>query len=270
LNAHLSTLTNPKASILWSNVLQICSGNQQLFLEKNLLIKASLVNPRNFLIGYLWRTMMDTFKHKGLRRKLIDELQKKGNFESRILEAMMLVPRHLFLDSSFLQYAYQDKAFPIAAGQTISHPYTVAFQTQLLNPQKRDKILEIGTGSGYQTAVLNAIGARVYSVERQKELFLSAKKLLSELGYSPTLFFGDGYKGLPAYAPYDGILVTCGAPTLPEKLIEQLKVGGQIVIPIGETGAQTMFRFTKNSDGTLHQENFGDCAFVPMLEKGVR
>jgi protein-L-isoaspartate(D-aspartate) O-methyltransferase len=214
--------------------------------------------------------MMDTFKHKGMRRKLIDELQEKGNFDTKILEAMMLVPRHLFLDSSFLQFAYQDKAFPIAAGQTISHPYTVAFQTQLLNPQKRDKILEIGTGSGYQTAVLSALGVRVYSVERQKELFITAKNILSALGYAPTLFFGDGYKGLPAYAPYDGILVTCGAPFLPEKLIEQLKVGGKIVIPIGETGAQIMYRFTKLGDGTLHQENFGDCAFVPMLEKGVR
>jgi protein-L-isoaspartate(D-aspartate) O-methyltransferase len=214
--------------------------------------------------------MIDSFKHKGLRRKLIDELQEKGSFDSRILEAMMLIPRHLFLDSSFLQYAYQDKAFPIAAGQTISQPYTVAFQTQLLNPQKRDKILEIGTGSGYQCAVLNALGVSVYSIERQKELFLGAKKILSELGYAPTLFFGDGYKGIPAYAPYDGILVTCGAPFLPEKLVEQLKIGGKIVIPMGETGAQTMYRYTKKADGSLDEENFGPCAFVPMLEKGVR
>lgn len=214
--------------------------------------------------------MNDTFKHKGLRRKLIDELQEKASFDNRILEAMMLIPRHLFLNSSFLQYAYQDKAFPIAAGQTISQPYTVAFQTQLLNPQKRDKILEIGTGSGYQTAVLSALGTRVFSIERQKELFVSAKEILKQLGYTPTLFFGDGYKGLPSYAPYDGILVTCGAPFLPEKLVEQLKVGGRLVIPIGESGAQVMYRFTKNEDGSLEQENFGDCAFVPMLEKGVK
>jgi protein-L-isoaspartate(D-aspartate) O-methyltransferase len=214
--------------------------------------------------------MNDTFKHKALRRNLLEALQSKGNFEARILEAMMLVPRHLFLDSSFLQFAYQDKAFPIKSGQTISQPYTVALQTQLLNPQKRDKILEIGTGSGYQTAVLSALGTRVYSVERQKELFLGAEKILSELGFTPTLFFGDGYKGLPVYAPYDGILVTCGAPFLPEKLVEQLKVGGKLVIPVGESNAQTMFRFTKRADGTLEKENFGACAFVPMLEKGVR
>lgn len=201
---------------------------------------------------------------------MIDELQEKGGFDNRILDAMMLIPRHLFLDSSFLQFAYQDKAFPIGAGQTISQPYTVAFQTQLLNPQKRDKILEIGTGSGFQTAVLAALGTRVFSIERQKELFVTAKKILTELGYAPTLFFGDGYKGLPSYAPYDGILVTCGAPYLPEKLVEQLKVGGRLVIPIGETGSQVMYRFTKNADGTLEQENFGDCAFVPMLEKGVK
>lgn len=212
----------------------------------------------------------DTYKHKGMRRKLVEELSNKGGFETRILEAIMLVPRHLFLDSSFLQFAYQDKAFPIAAGQTISQPYTVAYQTQLLAPQKRDKILEIGTGSGYQTAVLSALGTRVFSVERQKELFVGAKEILKNLGFSPTLFFGDGYKGLPAYAPYDGILVTCGAPFLPEKLVEQLKVGGRLVIPIGESGAQVMYRFTKNTDGSLEKENFGDCAFVPMLEKGVR
>lgn len=201
---------------------------------------------------------------------LIDELQQKGGFERRILDAMILIPRHLFLDSSFLQFAYQDKAFPISAGQTISQPFTVATQTQLLNPSKRDKILEIGTGSGYQTAVLCALGARVFSVERQKELFVGAKKILSEIGYAPTLFFGDGYKGLSAYAPFDGILVTCGAPFLPEKLVEQLKVGGRLVIPIGESGGQIMYRFTKNEDGSLFQENFGDCSFVPMLEKGVR
>jgi len=214
--------------------------------------------------------MNDTFKHRGLRRQLIDELQEKGRFDIKIMEAMMLIPRHLFLDSSFLQYAYQDKAFPIASGQTISQPYTVAFQTQLLNPKKRDKILEIGTGSGYQTAVLSALGARVFSVERQKELFVGAKKILTELGFAPTLFFGDGYKGLAAYAPYAGILVTCGAPFLPEKLVDQLKVGGKLVIPIGETGAQMMYRFTKNENGTLSEENLGSCAFVPMLEKGVR
>ncbi len=211
--------------------------------------------------------MIDSFKHKGMRRKLVEDLQKKGIVDKKVIEAMLLIPRHFFFDSSFLEFAYQDKAFPIGAGQTISQPFTVAFQTQLLEVKKGHKILEIGTGSGYQTAVLCSVGARVYSVERQKELFIKAKKDLDTLGYSPALFFGDGYKGLPAYAPFDGVLVTCGAPFLPEKLVEQLKVGGRIVIPIGEDGKQVMFRYTKNADGSLSEESFGDFAFVPMLEK---
>jgi len=223
-----------------------------------------------FLFPVSLTTMNDTFKHQGMRRNMLEEVQKKGTFNPTVIEAMMQVPRHLFLDSSFLQFAYQDKAFPIGVGQTISQPYTVALQTTLLGTKKRDKVLEIGTGSGYQTAVLSALGARVFSVERQKELFVKAKKILTELGYAPSLFFGDGYKGIPAYAPYDGIIVTCGAPFLPEKLVEQLKVGGKVVIPIGETDQQTMYRFVKKADGTLVEENFGPCAFVPMLEKGVK
>ncbi len=211
--------------------------------------------------------MIDSFKHKGMRRKLVEDLQKKGIVDKKVIEAMLLIPRHFFFDSSFLEFAYQDKAFPIGAGQTISQPFTVAFQTQLLEVKKGHKILEIGTGSGYQTAVLCSVGARVYSVERQKELFIKAKKDLDTLGYSPALFFGDGYKGLPAYAPFDGVLVTCGAPFLPEKLVEQVKVGGRIVIPIGEDGKQVMYRFTKNTDGSLSEEEFGDFSFVPMLEK---
>lgn len=211
--------------------------------------------------------MIDSFKHKGMRRKLVEDLQKKGIVDKKVIEALLLIPRHFFFDSSFLEFAYQDKAFPIGAGQTISQPYTVAFQTQLLEVKKGHKILEIGTGSGYQTAVLCSVGARVYSVERQKELFIKAKKDLDTLGYSPALFFGDGYKGLPAYAPFDGALVTCGAPFLPEKLVEQVKVGGRIVIPIGDDGKQVMYRYTKNADGSLREEEFGDFAFVPMLEK---
>lgn len=211
--------------------------------------------------------MLDSFKHKGMRRKLVEDLQVKGIHNKSVLNAMQLIPRHYFFDSSFLEFAYQDKAFPIGAGQTISQPFTVGFQTQLLELKKGYKILEIGTGSGYQTAILCAIGARVWSVERQKELFIKSKGSLDHLGYSPSLFFGDGYKGLATYAPFDGILVTCGAPFLPEKLVEQLKTGGRLVIPIGADGKQIMYRYTKKADGTLQEEVFGDCAFVPMLEK---
>ena len=192
---------------------------------------------------------------------------KKGIEDKKVIDALLKVPRHFFFDSSFLNFAYQDKAFPIGAGQTISQPFTVAFQTQLLDVKKGNKVLEIGTGSGYQTAVLCEVGARVYSVERQSELFIKAKEDLKILGYAPGLFFGDGYKGLPVYAPFDGVLVTCGAPFLPEKLVEQVKVGGRIVIPIGDDGKQIMFRYTKNADGSLSEESFGDFAFVPMLEK---
>lgn len=221
----------------------------------------------HFLLIVLLITMIDTFKHQGMRRKLVEDLQKKGIEDKKVIDALLKVPRHFFFDSSFLNFAYQDKAFPIGAGQTISQPFTVAFQTQLLQVKKGNKILEIGTGSGYQTAILCEVGAKVYSVERQKELFIKAKDDLKKLGYLPALFFSDGYKGLPAYAPFDGVLVTCGAPFLPEKLVEQVKVGGRIVIPIGDDGKQIMFRYIKNADGSLSEESFGDFAFVPMLEK---
>ena len=202
-----------------------------------------------------------------MRKKLVETLVEKGITDKNVLAAMMEIPRHFFFDSSFLEFAYQDKAFPIGAGQTISQPFTVAFQTQLLEINKGKRILEIGTGSGYQTAILSKMGARVWSIERQKELYLSAKKMLTQLGFSPRLFLGDGYKGQPSYAPYDAILVTCGAPYLPEKLVEQLKPNGVIVIPIGGDEGQTMYRYTKNEDGTLSEEKFGGFAFVPMLEK---
>lgn len=202
-----------------------------------------------------------------MRRKLVESLSEKGITNKNVLEALMEVPRHFFFDSSFLEFAYQDKAFPIGAGQTISQPFTVAFQTQLLNITKGKRILEIGTGSGYQTAILAKMGARIWSIERQKDLYVSAKKMLPKLGFSPSLFLGDGYKGLPSYAPFDAILVTCGAPILPEKLIEQLKPNGIIVIPIGGDEGQIMYRYTKNTDGSLSEEKFGDFAFVPMLEK---
>ena len=178
--------------------------------------------------------MRDTAKHQGLRYQLIDTLFKKGIYDKNVLQAMSQIPRHLFLESGFEDFAYQDKAFPIGAGQTISQPYTVAFQSQLLQVKPDDKILEIGTGSGYQTAVLCKMGAKVFTVERQGELYRKTSALLPKLGYRPRLVsFGDGYKGLPTDAPFDGIIVTAGAPFIPEPLMAQLKIGGRLVIPVG-------------------------------------
>ena len=186
--------------------------------------------------------MRDTAKHQGLRNQLVSILEQKGITDKNVLDAVKKVPRHLFLNSSFEDYAYQDKPFPIGAGQTISQPYTVAFQSQLLEVKKDHKILEIGTGSGYQTAILCAMGAKVYSIERQNELFKTTSLLLPKLGIRPKhLSFGDGYKGLPNYAPYDGIIVTAGAPFIPKPLMAQLKIGGRLVIPVDNgQGVQTM------------------------------
>jgi protein-L-isoaspartate(D-aspartate) O-methyltransferase len=214
--------------------------------------------------------MEDSFKHKGMRKRLIDELRTMSVADERVLEAMQNVPRHFFLDLTFVEQAYSNVAFQIGEGQTISHPRTVAFQTYLLNIKKGQKILEIGTGSGYQTSVLCELGARVYSIERQKNLFVNAKNVFTKLRYTPNLFYGDGYKGIPSYAPYDGVLVTCGAPFIPPALIEQLKVGGRMVIPIGEGAKQVMHLVVKNEDGTLITEQFGEFSFVPMLEKGAK
>ena len=179
--------------------------------------------------------MKDTNKHKGLRNQLAKILEEKGIIDKNVLDAIRTIPRHLFLNSSFEDFAYQDKAFPIGAGQTISQPYTVAYQSQLLDVKKDQKILEIGTGSGYQTAVLCLLGAKVYSVERQNELFKTTSLLLPKLGIRPKhLSFGDGYKGLPNHAPFDSIIVTAGAPIIPQPLMAQLKIGGKLVIPVGE------------------------------------
>jgi len=208
----------------------------------------------------------DTFRHKGLRRKLIDELRKKGIADERILCAFDRVPRHLFMDSSFVEMAYQDKAFPIAAGQTISQPYTVAFMTQLLNIKPHDKVLEVGTGSGYQAAILSELGAKVYSIERQKELYLSCQHLLKTLGYNPLFFFGDGYLGKPSYAPFDKVIVTAGAPSVPPLLVEQLAVGGRMVIPIGSTSSQVMTTIDKLSSTEVTIREHGSFIFVPMLK----
>lgn len=209
--------------------------------------------------------MEDTYRHKGLRKKLVDDLREKGISDERVLSAINSVPRHLFMDNAFVEFAYQDKAFPIGAGQTISQPYTVAFQTQLLEIEEGDKILEIGTGSGYQTCVLVELRARVFSIERHKSLYLKTKKFLSELNYSARLFFGDGYKGLPSYAPYDKILVTAAAPVIPRDLKDQLKIGGLMVLPFGEGVTQRMLRLTKISETDFEQEQFGNFSFVPML-----
>ncbi len=210
--------------------------------------------------------MQDTFKHKGLRKQLIGELRDKGIQDERILDAFNAVPRHFFLDLVFEQQAYSNMPFQIGAGQTISHPYTVAFQTQLLNLKKGDKVLEIGTGSGYQTCILCQMGAKVFSIERQKELFDKAKVIIRHFNFSPKLFFGDGYKGQPSYAPFDKILITCGAPFVPEALLHQLKVGGVLVIPLGGGAVQEMQRITKLSETEFTTENFGDFSFVPMLQ----
>lgn len=210
--------------------------------------------------------MKDTFTHKGMRKKLVETLEKKGISDPGVVKAINKIPRHLFMDSGFLNHAYVDKAFPIGSDQTISQPYTVARQTELLNIKKGDKILEIGTGSGYQTAVLLEMGAVVYSIERQNELFKKTKLFLPKLGYRPKrLIFGDGYLGLKEEAPFDGIIVTAGAPFVPKPLLAQLKVGAKLVIPVGDE-VQIMTVFTRNSTTEFEKETFGEFRFVPLLE----
>jgi len=210
--------------------------------------------------------MKDTTKHQGLRNQLTTVLEQKGIKNKMVLKAINTIPRHLFLDSGFQDYAYQDKAFPIGAGQTISQPYTVAFQTELLDLKKGDKILEIGTGSGYQTAILQVMGAVVYSVERQNELFKKTSILLPKLGIRPKhLSFGDGYKGLESHAPFDGIIVTAGAPEVPKVLLSQLKIGGKMVIPVGNIN-QVMTLIVRKSETNFEKKEFGDFKFVPLLE----
>lgn len=210
--------------------------------------------------------MQDKAKHQGLRRQLIALLKQKGITDNAVLEAMNLIPRHLFMDLGLENFAYEDKAYPIAADQTISQPYTVAFQTQLLALLPGQKVLEIGTGSGYQTAVLLQLGFQVYTIERQLELYKKTVRLFQKLGYRPKkTIFGDGYKGFPEKAPYDAVLVTAGAPEVPKALLEQLAIGGKLVIPIGQKD-QTMTRFTRTSERHFDKETFGDFRFVPLLE----
>jgi protein-L-isoaspartate(D-aspartate) O-methyltransferase len=211
--------------------------------------------------------MVDTFKHKGLRKKLVELLKEKGITDANVLNAIGKVPRHLFLDNAFLEFAYNDVAFPIGEGQTISQPYTVAFQSQLLGIQKGDKILEIGTGSGYQTAVLCEMGAKVFSIERQEALFDKTKGLLTKMGYNAKLFFGDGYAGLPLFAPFKKVIVTAGAPYIPQPLLHQLEINGKLVIPVDDGDSQIMHELTKQTGSDFSQIKHGEFKFVPMLEQ---
>ena len=210
--------------------------------------------------------MLNSPKHQGLRNILAKTLQEKGIVDTNVLDAIRQVPRHLFLDSSFESHAYLNKAFPIWADQTISHPYTVAFQTELLQLKKGDKILEIGTGSGYQTAILLALGVQVYTIERQLELFKKTQIFFKKAGYRPKQhLFGDGYIGLETAAPFDGIIVTAGAPFVPKPLLEQLKIGGYLVIPVGDK-EQEMTRYTRVSELKFERQTYGSFKFVPLLE----
>ncbi len=210
--------------------------------------------------------MNDTIKHKGLRRQLIQLLRDKGIQSETVLEAMELIPRHLFMDPSLVNFAYEDQAYPIAADQTISQPFTVAFQTELLDVQPGHKVLEIGTGSGYQTALLLELGTQVYSIERQQLLFKKTQRLFSKMGLRPKkMIFGDGYLGMPTEEPFDRIIVTAGAPVVPKPLLNQLIIGGKLVIPVG-IKKQEMIRFTRTGATTFDQEKFGEFRFVPLLE----
>jgi len=211
--------------------------------------------------------MIDSFRHKGLRNQLVEVIKEKGVTNKQVLQAINKIPRHFFFDSSFLEFAYEDKPFPIGAGQTISQPYTVAFQSMLLEVKKGDRVLEIGTGSGYQACILAELGAKVFTIERHKVLFEKTRKLLPTLGFhSVKTFFGDGYKGLPAFAPFDKVLITAAVPSIPKILVQQLKMGGLMVIPLGPDRAQTMTVIRKISENELEKTQHGAFRFVPMLK----
>ena len=207
----------------------------------------------------------DTYRHKGLRNQLAESLRDKGITNEDIVEAVKEVPRHLFMDSSFLEYAYQDKAFPIGSGQTISQPYTVAFQTQLLEPERDMKVLEIGTGSGYQACILLAMGVKVFTIERQFNLYKKVKKFFEKHNFKARVFHKDGFEGLPTYAPFDGILITAAIPKIPDALKRQLKIGGRLVAPVGKRGHQTMTRVIRTGEDDFTVEYHGGFVFVPML-----
>ncbi|OFX24261.1 MAG: protein-L-isoaspartate O-methyltransferase [Bacteroidetes bacterium GWA2_31_9b] len=210
--------------------------------------------------------MEDTYRHKGLRQKLVEVIKEKGIKDTRILDAIGKVPRHLFMESGFVEFAYRDQAFPIGSGQTISQPYTVAFQTELLQVEKHQKILEVGTGSGYQAAILLELGAKVYTIERQRELYLKSGALLKKMGYKPYFFYGDGYLGQPTYAPFDKILITAGAPEIPRDLLSQLKIGGRMVVPVGGGEGQVMMTIDRTDENNYIENEHGFFAFVPLLK----
>jgi protein-L-isoaspartate(D-aspartate) O-methyltransferase len=228
------------------------------------------VDKVNFVFtNFTFFRMEDSFQHKGLRKKLVEIIRNKGITDESVLSAIDRVPRHLFMDSSFINFSYSDQAFPIGAGQTISQPYTVAFQSSLLEVRPMDKVLEVGTGSGYQSAVLLEMGAKVYTIERQRDLFLKAQSALNLLGYKPHFFYGDGYEGIPAYQPFDGILVTAAAPLVPQKLLEQLKIGGRLIIPVGGNDGQSMVKIVRESENGFVRTEHGAFAFVPLLKGKV-
>jgi protein-L-isoaspartate(D-aspartate) O-methyltransferase len=210
--------------------------------------------------------MTDTFEAKGKRKKLVEELRSKGITDEEVLRAINAVPRHLFMDPAFLNHAYVDKAFPIASGQTISQPYTVAVQTSLLLVKKRDKILEIGTGSGYQAAILAEMGAKVYTIERFRGLYLKAQRILSSLGYSADFFFGDGHAGKPQYGPFDGIVITAAAKEVADELLKQLRIGGRLVVPMGDSNSQVMTLIIRTGEDEFEYSSHGYFVFVPMLK----
>jgi len=212
-------------------------------------------------------SLVDLYKHKGMRRALVRKIIEKGIRDERVLAAIGKVPRHFFFDEAFLVHAYQDKAFPIGEGQTISQPYTVAFQSELLEVKPNDKILEIGTGSGYQCCILLELGAKVFSIEYNENLYKRVKAFLPKIGYMAQLKCGDGTQGWPVMAPFDGIIVTAGAPSVPKVLLDQLKVGGKLVIPVGDSENQVMYRIHKLEDGKFTQEEYDNFRFVPLLGK---
>ena len=210
--------------------------------------------------------MIDSFEARGMRKNLVEGLRNKGISDEEVLRAINAVPRHIFMDPAFLSHAYVDKAFPISSGQTISQPYTVAVQTSLLQIKKRDKVLEIGTGSGYQAAILAEMGVKVYTIERFRELFLKAQRTFSSLGYSAHFFYGDGYEGKPQYGPYDGIIITAAAPEVPDTLLQQLKAGGRLVVPLGRSDFQVMTVIMRSGPDSFEYSSHGNFIFVPMLK----
>jgi protein-L-isoaspartate(D-aspartate) O-methyltransferase len=214
--------------------------------------------------------MIDSFEAKGLRKKLVEGLRQKGITDDEVLRAIGAVPRHVFMDPAFLSHAYIDKAFPISSGQTISQPYTVAVQSSLLKVNKRDKVLEVGTGSGYQAAILAEMGVKVYTIERYRELYLKSQRIVGSLGYNIHFFYGDGYEGKPQYGPFDAILITAAAPSIPDALLQQLKTGGRLVVPVGDSDVQVMTVIIRTGPETFEHSTHGNFVFVPMLKGTVK